>query len=531
MSEQAASFISGFSAVFFLRQSLVILMIFALGAAAGCALRRGRAALTDVLLYYPLGLSVYALVSYVILVTGIPFNIITVTGSCLAVAAVSALAVYKNGWLHPERFEKKITAAVIITLLCIIVISTSGLLPVSVMNDSMYYYSMYPKALVHFSGYRRNFNVFLTDIGQMTVIINTLPHMYGFNESFGIQTFLNIDTLLLFSYSVYERAAKKTERKSAAAASVILTLILVSSMPYLVMSRWVMSNGYFMCFMFICVHTVYASSKEADAGSAKSLMVLSGLMFSVMSFLRMEGCIIAVVLVLCFASLEFEGKELFKYLMLPMLLIFSAYDVRIFLFMNIDAPYTFLTPNKAVIQLAALAAVSVYLVFIKGRFLKFTEDKLSLLIPAALLFVNILLFVYNRSRYINNLKSFAGNLSHRSGWGLFPMMILAVYVLCFIAGIGGRLGTGGRFCGPFSFFKKGPQNRPPVPKIHFRDLCLIAYLLTCLAVGFARGDNLRESIGDSGNRVLLQVTVLAFYAAAMHLTDLLWPDVEEPAGN
>ena len=55
----------------------------------------------------------------------------------------------------------------------------------------------------------------------------------------------------------------------------------------------------------------------------------------------------------------------------------------------------------------------------------------------------------------------------------------------------------------------------------YEDLCFIAYLLTALAVSFARDDALRESIGDSGNRVLLQGTLLAYYAAAMHVVRLL----------
>ena len=51
------------------------------------------------------------------------------------------------------------------------------------------------------------------------------------------------------------------------------------------------------------------------------------------------------------------------------------------------------------------------------------------------------------------------------------------------------------------------------------DLCFACYLLAALAVCFAREDALRESIGDSGNRVLMQGTLIAFFALADHIID------------
>ena len=56
------------------------------------------------------------------------------------------------------------------------------------------------------------------------------------------------------------------------------------------------------------------------------------------------------------------------------------------------------------------------------------------------------------------------------------------------------------------------------------DLCFAAYFLTAIAVSFARDDALRESIADSGNRVMLQVTLLAFFASAMRVISLTGND-------
>ena len=45
-------------------------------------------------------------------------------------------------------------------------------------------------------------------------------------------------------------------------------------------------------------------------------------------------------------------------------------------------------------------------------------------------------------------------------------------------------------------------------------------MLTAIAVSFAREDALVENMADSGNRVMLQVTLLAFFAAAVKVITL-----------
>ena len=508
MGEAVASYISTLSPVFFVSQVFTIVILTVFGSLIVACACKGRSSLFDVLLYFPVGISVYALVSFALLVSGIKFGLLSVTVLCVLIAVAAIFMIVRKGWSVTGGFTGEQVIIGMITLLCISVISTSGIISVSVMNDSLYYYSMYPKALVHYGYLRPNFNVFLTDIGQMSALINTLPYMYGFNENFGILTCLNINTLLLFAYAVYECAIRYLGKKTAMVTSVMLTLVLVSSMPYVIMSKWMMSNSYFMCFMFICVYAAFRTGEDKDTAIPAGRLFIIGIMFSVLSFLRMEGCVIAIILVLCFSVLAFSNRQLTVTFLLPVIVIAAVYDIKVFLMMDIDAPYTFLTPAKAAIQMAALAAVTVYILLLRGRMPAIMDKRLDLIIPGGLVLVNILLCIYNPGRYLGNLKAFVYNISHRSGWGLFPMLLVAVYVLCFIVSCGK---------GTFGYT--------------FWDMCLVSYLLTCLAVGFARGDALRESIGDSGNRVLLQVTILAFYAACVHVISALLPDVKGTAGD
>jgi hypothetical protein len=293
-----------------------------------------------------------------------------------------------------------------------------------------------------------------------------------------------------------------------------------------------------------------------------------------MAFMRMEGCIVALVLVLCFSTLKtYTNRQLFTAFILPVFVFSLLYDIRIFGIMKIIAPYTFLTKTKAAIQLAALLGVGVYLLFIRGAVTDRLFINIRILIPAGLVMINVLLFLYDRTLYVENMKAFAANISHQSGWGLFPMLIIGIYVMCAVVSWHGRT-TGGtekaadrttegteqaadgttggteqaadRTTGGTeqSADRKprvdtenpegisGKETAPAGRDDHtvrnnrgkglgYEDLCFIAYLLTALAVSFARDDALRESIGDSGNRVLLQGTLLAYYAAAMHVIRLL----------
>ena len=520
MSDMIAAYIGTMSAGFFIKQVLAIFLLFLFGCLINLGLCKGEAKLTEVLLGFPVGISVYSLVSFLLLVSGISFNVFSITGICSAVALICIIVLAVSGTKN-EVISVKYAVVCLITVLCIAVISTSGLLSVSISNDSLYYYDMYPHAITVNEGLRMQFNVFLTDVGQTSAILNTLPFMYGFNEGFGIQTFMNINTLFIVIYALYGQAKVRCGRKTAVAATAMLTAFLICSMPYIVMAKWAMSNGYFMNYMFICVYMAfcYAPVKgDAAAGAEGEVTGLSagrgvimGILFVMMSLLRMEGCIIALILVLCFSVFPYTNRQLFMYFILPVFAVSVLYDIRIFILMKIDAPYTFLTPKKALIQIAAIAVVSVYILFMRGRMLKIFDRYMGIVLPAGLILVNMLLFVRDRALFMENAKAFALNFSNQSGWGLFPMLIIGVYLMCVVVSFGRPEDKGDKTISE-SIVRSG---------FAYWDLCFVSYMLTAIAVSFARDDALRESIADSGNRVMLQVTLIAFFAAAVHVIGII----------
>ena len=504
MSDMISAYLEKTSAGYFLDQVAVILLLLLFGFMVNTCLCRGKMDTLEVLLSFPVGLSLYSLTAFLLLATGTPFNRVSVTGICALIAAISVFITGRTGEeAYTGGISGKRLTGYLITALCIAVISTSGIISISVSNDSLYYYWMYPRALVTYGYLRPQFDVFLTDIGQTSATLNTLPFMYGFNEGFGIQTFLGINTLLIAVFALYQNASERLEKKKACIATVLLSGFLISTQPVLIMFKWMMSNGYFMCFMFMSVYAVYAYDRKRDTDGVQDMrgrMVILGIMMLQTSMLRMEGIMLVLVMVICFSSLKYRNRELFMAFLLPEFVCALAYSFWVFVICNVDAPYTFLTPGKAALQLAAIIAVSVYIMVFRGGRFDPVGKRIKILLPLAITAANLVLLLLNKTVYLKNLSAFARNISNRSGWGLFPMCMIGIYVLVFIVK-----------------FKK--QER--MTGMTYWDLCFICYLLAALAVCFAREDALRESIGDSGNRVLMQGTLLAFFAGADHIIDLI----------
>lgn len=434
-----------------------------------------------VLLSFPTGLSIYVLSAYLILLIGIPLKPVFLCA--VVIAEMLAIFFYRKRKIRNVIIKNtRITLAVCVSVIVLAAIAVSGILSISISNDSMYYFSLYPKALVHFGKLRREFNVFLTDVGQGAAIIGTLPYMFGFNENFGIQHFFNFSFLLLFAYASYERIiTSKYNKKEAIFITLVIMAFMISSMPYYVVAKWVMANVYFMEYMFICAYTAYRFPE-------KKYLLLNSVLIMTLSTLRMEGGIFVLLLILCISTLKYSGKDIIKAFLLPMFIMQLAYDIRIFLLMNIDAPYTFLTKGKAAIQLIGILALGIYIIFVRDK-IKFVKLFDKYIIIVSLLMLNLLILLKDAPLYLGNLDAFYKNLFGQSGWGFFPAVIIAMLVLTYRKGL----------------------------RIDYFELLFVGFILITLVVCWARGDVLRENLSDSGNRVLLQVVPLAVYVVVLRL--------------
>ena len=158
-------------------------------------------------LAFPTGLALWCVMGFFLLVTGIPYGRSTM-GLCYGIL-FSALSYYYIDTRREFTPDMRRIRNFVITMgivLAVAFVCCSGIMAVSVSNDSYYYYSLYPQTIVLDGGYSRSYDVFLTDVGQMSAIIGTLPWLFGFENTFGIQLFTAMNLVSFFGLSVFEMA-------------------------------------------------------------------------------------------------------------------------------------------------------------------------------------------------------------------------------------------------------------------------------------------------------------------------------------
>lgn len=501
------NFSNTFLAGFLVRQVIVILALYLLGLMLQLALSSNpdkNSLVPCLLLAYPLGLAQFSITAYLIIALGIPYNNKTIT---IVMIALMGLYVYfasrgrKCNQAIKENKGLLILAGILVILIALI--SVSGLAPISISNDSMYFFHEYPRYIVHFGGLRDQFDTFLTDTGLGVISIETLPFLYGFNESFGIREFMHISFIAYMSYLVYKKSHKML-------AAIVVALLTIASSPVYVLGHWAMANMYFMelFFMAAAFMSDFFINREDDKPYSVKELLPCILITIACAFTRMEGGIFILLLLVCYSLLNIKGRDLIIYLALPILIMLAIYEIRLFIFYKIDNPYTFLTPGKALIQGAAFVCIIVYLAFIRDRLGAAIKNRLPLLFIGGLVGVNGLLFLYKKELYIGNLKAFYGNFCGQSGWGMLPHLAIASIVIIIVANLIINKESGKSKRDPNAFER------------HFFLLLTIGFMLVTLAVSFMRGDVLLVAVGDSGNRVMLQAAPLIIYTITLYFIRL-----------
>ncbi len=481
--------------LFMLREILTILGLFAAGFIPLRLLKERIDTVWVLLLSFPLGLSVYSVSGFLLLVTGVGFGIL---GILVLYALLLAAAFFlRNRQGGKEASDIPLTIAGFLTAAVFAVIACSGILSQYVTNDSVYYYSMYPSILVKDGFLSPALDKFLTDVGQTTAIVQSLPFMLGFDETFGIQHFLNFNFVLIFFRSLFDSAEILKDKKGLRIMlSALGTLFLVTSEPFLVLSKWVLSNVYFMDILFILVIISLKAGKEKDLSRDCKFVII--LLTSMLTMCRMEGGVMVFVLALSLSVLPFGKRDMLILYGIPLAVMELTYYGMIYLKIGVDPLYSFLS-IKTVLMMAALIIVYfVYIIFLRE---KLDKGLWPLLLLMALAAGNLGLLAINHTRYIADIRAFILNIRLGNGWGAF-VIVMALYAVLFLAEL---IRLKGRDLSPELFLPA-------------------ALILTVFAVCFARGGVLAVRTSDSGNRVLMETVPLLVFSVFTRVLNMGKPD-------
>ena len=456
-----------------LREILTILGLFAAGFIPLRLLKDRIDTVRELLLSFPLGLSIYSTAGFLLLVSGVGFNMRGIL--VIYVLLLAAVFILRNKEKRPS--DTVLTIAGFMAAAVLSAIACSGILSQYVTNDSVYYYSMYPSILVKDGVLSPALDKFLTDVGQTTAIVQSLPFMLGFDETFGIQHFLNFNFVLIFFRTVFDCTGGLNDRKGLRfMLSALGTLFLITSEPFLVLSKWVLSNVYFMDILFILVIISLKAGKEENISRDYAFVII--LLTSMLTMCRMEGGVMVFVLALSLSVLPFGKRDMLILYGIPLAVMELTYYGTIYLKIGVDPLYSFLS-IKTVLMMAGLILVYfVYIIFIRERL---DKGIVPLLILIALSAGNLGLLAINHIRYIADIRAFILNIRLGNGWGAF-VIVMALYAVLFLADLIRSVGRG-----------LSPEQFLPA-----------ALILTVFAVCFARGGVLAVRTSDSGNRVLME---------------------------
>lgn len=498
-TEQMDLLLSNLSSGFFTKQVFTILFLFVVGVAFLYGIREQMKERWIYLLAYPTGLAIWCISGFLLLTLGIPFSLLSELITIAVILFVAwAVTVREHRFMEPraviERpFWKLLTISVVV--LAIAAIATSGIISISISNDSMYYYMYYPEVFAKEGAYLSSYDVFLSDVGPMAALIGTIPALLGFDQFYGIQQVFQINFILLFGLFVYERAEGKLQRRTQLVLSIGSLLFLMSATPYMVVSKWILANVYVMGYSFILFGLAYKISAERELGEEykKDFLVVMMVFSAMVSMLRMEGGMLMCFLILCISTLQYKNRELLFCFLIPASVMPCLYYIRYFVFLKVSPVYAFLTWQKAAVAVGIMILLGHYIGVIRGRYFVRLQKRTGLLILAGLLLANAGLFLIAPSDFVVVIRAFWQNFAYQEGWGYMIYLLIICYIVLF-------------FATPKEDHLAGDHD------IKYENLVFIGYILFTLAVSFARGGGLRRGIGDSGNRVMLQVVPFLIFA-------------------
>ncbi len=453
------------------------------------------------LLAFPAGLAYYCAAVYSMLVVKIRISVprlvfVAVFAFAVVFFAAAFYRKKKTGSFLPDiRHFQPLDLLVLVVITAVAAcICCAGVFSVSLDNDSYYYYSTYPQILIREGDLKYEFDVLLTDVGPVAAVVNTLPYIFGFVNTFGIQHFLNINFIGVFTFALYEELYERmgSEKKKTVLIPALLSAVFLATCPaYLTTAKWIMAGDYFMVYYFLLAYLGYRHIKDGKEDMSALLML-----FTLMTtMLRQEGPVMTAFLVFCFCMLGYTGIQLSLLYIIPSIIAAGFYYLRIFVFLGVDPLYCFLTRQKALLIILMLLALLAVVLLLDMKAFGSLKKHLDYLIPLAAIAVNLAAFIINHKRYLTNLYMFFMNIRLRNGWGYFGYVFFVFILLAVWFAI-----------------------RYRQYELSFFDVLMIGYLLIAVCAAWGRGDSLRLGTGDSGNRVMLTAVPLIVFSMTLRLS-------------
>lgn len=436
-----------------LRQLFAVLFLFGIGIFFLAAIRETLPAGWTVLLSFPVGVCLWAFVSLLLLLAGIPYTFFLTIFIIVIVLCILLAAGYKKGRLHISAGFIKESVPFLLFCLGLAFLAASGFQYSFVSYDSYFYFINYGHTLTIVKNFRDivGENSFtLTNISQFLPLVHSYASFWGLDQAYQLQAFLACDVIAAFFYGLYQFAAEAfsasgsmapaAQKKRALLFSALFTLLLASSTSFIVVSSWVLANMYCMVYIFFLFISSFFVSHFHNAH--KEAMILISICFTALTLLRKDGIIFAAFFLICFCSIELFSKKQLALLFLPAVFAETVwlFYVRVVLSAKVaQATYSSIANNKNIFFVCCIITGSgLYLLFAHD-ILKWLERKIPALTEYIVLFAGILMFLA-ASVVLKDLNTIIDNIDfvirnmfrYPSSWGISGFFFGVLLAFSFI---------------------------------------------------------------------------------------------------
>lgn len=468
-----------------LKQILLSVCIYVYGYIVMKTVKLDKNEYWDAILAYPMGILVWSLLSAIVLIVGIPYRLWVMIGWLAILLCLSIWQIKRN----EKCFSVLDLLHNIFYALGIAAIASSGIFMIYMSNDSLYYLVKYGEILAIDGAFTQNVSYWLTWIGAVPATLGALVKFLDLYSIYTIHHMMLISFVLFFIVTIYEKIKKYQTKNNTIIWVFVTTIMLLTTPAFFLLGQWVISNTYFMIYMYIFLYVIY-EVQEQRINSEGAYIFLS--IISIwLTLSRSESMATMCFLIICASTLKVDKKKLFYYLLLPSSVLQVLYWIKVYLVQG----YLFegmLTVKNVAVMVLAFTGTGLYLLFIGTWFESKIKIDMSVVVIGALILLNLGLFILMPEKGLRGMEVVSYNLANES-WGFFPWLVIFFYVV---------------------FVNKGL-------KVNYWDMCWIGYILFNYGICMGKTSVARYGIGDSLNRIICAIVPMIFLAIVVHIRELL----------
>lgn len=458
-------------------QWITIFIVFLLGLFINFCFKEHLGIVITCLLGLVSGVTLYGLSSVLLLILGIPFTLVSVSGCALGVMILILVKKYK--FLSLNKREAVLLAISVFSFMLLLTVFVK--LNFAVTTYDSYYYVNFGKAIAYYKGFIPDMAYPIRSFGLFMPLLHSLAMFGRYDFSYAIHPLLSLNFLIIFYVCLYEEIIKVGNNKVNSAIIALLgTLVIGGSYFWIFQSVLMLNNLITSIFLSLAVIFAWRALTKGNQIWFK----FSFYFMLVFLFSRVENPLCGLLFFAAMFMLNIPYDLVRNYFTLYSVAAILWYS-KVFTITGIGGQGDFLTINKAIAILVLYALLLLFL-FKQSSLAMKLKPYIGMLLILMLLIISGVLTIIKMNHAYLNLKVMIENMFMYGSWGYTWVIVLMMVILTVV------------------------MNEFPESKYFLT--CIIGYFLVMFILFMFRPQPVRLGFGDSANRMLIHILpVLVFY--------------------